>query len=69
MRVSIRGLGYAGYPLAVLAQQNGHEVYGIYGDLNKLEDIANGVNPIEKKRTELLFQQVKREKILFLRVR
>ena len=46
MRVSIIGLGYVGYPLALQAAIKGFNVIGVDKDKEKNEQINNGIHPI-----------------------
>lgn len=46
-KVSVIGLGYVGLPLAVAAAKSGFSVVGIDSNINKVNDINNGVSPVE----------------------
>lgn len=49
MNVVIIGLGYVGFPLAILAQEKGHKVFGIDLNASKIEMINKGMDPVENK--------------------
>ena len=53
MKVVVLGLGYVGFPLAVIAKQKGHEVFGIDLDNKKIEDIKKGINPVEGTKLDI----------------
>jgi len=53
MKVVVIGLGYVGFPLAILAKQKGHDVFGIDLDNKKIEDIKKGINPVEGTKLDI----------------
>ncbi|MFP4524632.1 MAG: nucleotide sugar dehydrogenase [Candidatus Woesearchaeota archaeon] len=57
--VCILGLGYVGYPLAVLAQEKGFDVKGLDLDQGKLDLIAKGVDPVTKEENGVTFPAAK----------
>jgi len=48
-KISVIGLGYVGLPLAILAVKNGHDVTGIDLDLQKIQAVNKGIDPISDK--------------------
>lgn len=51
-RLSVIGLGYVGLPVACLAVEKGFEVTGIDINLQRLEQIRNGISPFKDKVIE-----------------
>jgi len=58
-KVCIIGLGYVGFPLAVLCASKGYEVCGFDKDEAKLERIEKGENIVEEEYLESLIPKVK----------
>ncbi|HLM83677.1 MAG TPA: nucleotide sugar dehydrogenase [Candidatus Bathyarchaeia archaeon] len=58
-KVCVIGLGYVGFPLAVLAATKGYEVFGYDKDENKLERIEKGENIVEEKYLDAILPSVK----------
>jgi nucleotide sugar dehydrogenase len=58
-KVCVIGLGYVGFPLAVLCSMKGYEVYGFDKDEKKLARIEKGENIVEEKYLEELLPKVK----------
>jgi len=58
-KVCVIGLGYVGFPLAVLCSVKGYEVYGFDKDESKLARIEKGENIVEEKYLEELLPQAK----------
>jgi nucleotide sugar dehydrogenase len=56
MKICIIGLGYVGYPLTQLCLSKGHSVYGIDISTKRINDINNGINPVEKGLIEHKFK-------------
>jgi len=48
-KVCVIGLGYVGFPLAVLCSVKGYDVYGFDKDEKKLARIEKGENIVEEK--------------------
>ncbi|MBN1175689.1 nucleotide sugar dehydrogenase [Candidatus Woesearchaeota archaeon] len=46
-KISIVGLGYVGFPLAVLCKQKGFDVFGFDKDPVKIDKISKGIDPVE----------------------
>ena len=58
-KVCVIGLGYVGFPLAVLCAQKGYEVFGFDKDEKKLSRIEKGENVVEEKYLEEIIPKVK----------
>jgi UDP-N-acetyl-D-glucosamine dehydrogenase len=58
-KVCVIGLGYVGFPLAVLCSIKGYEVYGFDKDEKKLARIERGENIVEEKYLDELLSRVK----------
>lgn len=58
-KVCVVGLGYVGFPLAVLCSAKGYEVYGYDTDGKKLERIANGENIVNEKYLDKMIPKAK----------
>lgn len=58
-KVCVIGLGYVGFPLAVLCSMKGYEVYGFDKDEKKLARIEKGENIVDEKYLEELLPKVK----------
>lgn len=57
-KICIIGLGYVGFPLAVLCSAKGYEVYGYDKDENKLKRIEKKENIVEEKYLDELLPKV-----------
>lgn len=57
--VCVVGLGYVGFPLAVMAAAKGYEVFGFDTDLEKLKQIEQGVNIVKEKYLDEFLPKVK----------
>lgn len=57
--VCVVGMGYVGFPLAVLAASKGYEVFGFDTDLEKLKFIDQGVNIVKEKYLDEILPGVK----------
>ncbi len=49
-KVCVIGLGYVGFPLAMLCSKKGYYTYGVDVDKNKLSLIEKGVNPLDNSK-------------------
>jgi UDP-N-acetyl-D-glucosamine dehydrogenase len=58
-KVCVIGLGYVGFPLAVLCSVKGYEVYGFDKDEKKVARIEKGENIVEEKYLEKLIPKAK----------
>jgi len=58
-KVCVIGLGYVGFPLAVLCSAKGYEVFGFDRDEKKLKRIENGENIVEEKYLEEMIRKAK----------
>lgn len=58
-KVCIIGLGYVGFPLAVLCSVKGYEVFGYDKDKEKLARIKEGENIVEEKYLDKLIPRAK----------
>lgn len=58
-KVCVIGLGYVGFPLAVLCAQKGYEVFGFDRDKEKLERIERGENVVGEKYLDKIIPKVK----------
>ena len=58
-KVCVIGLGYVGFPLAVLCSVKGYEVYGYDKDEKKFKRIEKGENIVEEKYLDELLPKVK----------
>lgn len=58
-KVCTIGLGYVGFPLAVLCSVKGYEVFGFDKDEKKLKRIENGENIVEEKYLEEMMLKAK----------
>ena len=58
-KVCVVGLGYVGFPLAILAASKGYEVFGYDKDEKKLERIEKGENIVNEKYLEKILPKVK----------
>ncbi len=58
-RVCVVGMGYVGFPLAVMAAAKGYEVFGLDTDLGKLKLIDQGVNIVKEKYLDEILPKVK----------
>jgi UDP-N-acetyl-D-glucosamine dehydrogenase len=58
-KVCVIGLGYVGFPLAVLCAQKGYEVFGFDKDKERLARIEKGENIIGEKYLDKIIPKVK----------
>jgi len=58
-KVCVIGLGYVGFPLAVLAATKGYEVFGYDKDEKKLERIEKGENIVGEEYLDAILPEVK----------
>jgi UDP-N-acetyl-D-glucosamine dehydrogenase len=58
-KVAVIGLGYVGFPLAVLAASKGYEVFGFDKDENKLDRIEKGENIVDEEYLGPILPNVK----------
>jgi len=58
-KVCVIGLGYVGFPLAVLAASKGYEVFGYDKDEKKLARIEKGENIVDEKYLDAMLPKVK----------
>lgn len=58
-KVCVIGLGYVGFPLAVLCSVKGYEVYGFDKDESKLARIEKGENIVDEKYLDELLPKAK----------
>jgi len=58
-KVCVIGLGYVGFPLAVLAASKGYEVFGYDKDEKKLARIGKGENIVDEKYLDEILPKVK----------
>jgi nucleotide sugar dehydrogenase len=58
-KVCVIGLGYVGFPLAVLAATKGYEVFGYDKDEKKLERIEKGENIVGEEYLDAILPKVK----------
>lgn len=58
-KVCVIGLGYVGFPLAVLCSAKGYEVFGYDRDKEKLKRIEKGENIVEEKYLDELLPKTK----------
>lgn len=58
MKVSVIGLGYVGFPTAVLFANAGHEVLGVDINENLISNINNRMHAIEDEQINLLYNEV-----------
>jgi UDP-N-acetyl-D-glucosamine dehydrogenase len=58
-KVCVIGLGYVGFPLAVLCSMKGYEVYGFDKDEKKLARIEKGENIVDEKYLDELLPKAK----------
>ena len=58
-KVCVIGLGYVGFPLAVLCSVKGYEVFGYDKDEEKLARIEKGENIVEEKYLEEMIPKAK----------
>jgi nucleotide sugar dehydrogenase len=58
-KVCVIGLGYVGFPLAILAATKGYEVFGYDKDEKKLSRIEKGENIVDEKYLDEMLPKVK----------
>lgn len=58
-KICVIGLGYVGFPLAVLCATKGYEVFGFDKDEQKLKRIESGENVVEEKYLDEIIPKVK----------
>lgn len=61
-RITVLGMGYIGFPTALLLANSGYKVFGFDIDQNRINSLKLGKLPFKENGLEELFKKVKRKK-------